>query len=144
MKIKLAQEKRQGCYSYHPHPTIKGFHSNLENNHLLQTFHQTPGVWTIFVYVNRFSFWTLVLSSTVLFMIMDLHSTHLWNVFFHSLHYHLVNWGHLLIVSIPFLRLIKSVTIWLLSGALLLTLLIFEINCSETILCPISLLMDIL
>jgi hypothetical protein len=46
--------------------------------------------------------------------------------FFHSFHYHLVNWSHLQIVSILFLRLIKSVTSWLLSDALLLILLNFK------------------
>jgi hypothetical protein len=84
----------------------------------LQSFYQTPSLQTIFVSVNRFSFPTLVLSSSILSMAMYLPETHPWHVFFHSLHYHLVNWGHLLIVSILFLKLIKSLTIWLLLDAL--------------------------
>jgi hypothetical protein len=70
---------------------------------------------------------------------MYLPRTHIWHVFFHSFHYHLVIWGHLLLVLILFLTLIKSLTIWLLSYALLLPLLNFEINCSETIPWPIPL-----
>jgi hypothetical protein len=105
-------------------------------NIFLQTFHQTPSVQTIYTPINRFNFLTLVLGSYTLSMAMYLPRTHIWHMFFHSFHYYLVNWGHLLIVSILFRRLIKSMTIWQLSDALLLTLLNFEINCLETILWP--------
>jgi hypothetical protein len=116
----------------------------FRKNHLLQTFHRTPSVQTIFVFVNSFSFQTLVLSSSFLSMTLYLHRTHVRHVFFHSLHFHLIIWGHLLTVQILFLTLIKSATIWLLSYALLLTRLIFEVNCSETILWPIPLPFDLL
>jgi hypothetical protein len=102
----------------------------------LKIFHQTPSVQTIFTLVNRFNFQTLVLSSYILSRVMYLPKTHPWHVVFHFFHYHLANWGHLLIVLVLFPRLIKSLTIWLLSDAVLLTLLIFEINSSETILWP--------
>jgi hypothetical protein len=90
-------------------------------NYLLQAFHQTPCVQAIFTPVNRFSFQSLALSSYLLSMTMHLLRLHPCHVVFHSLHYHLVNWGHLLIVSLLFRRLIKPVTIWQLSDALLLT-----------------------
>jgi hypothetical protein len=61
---------------------------------------------------------------------MHLSRTHPCHLYFHSSHYHLVIWGHLLLVLILFWTLIKSLTIWLLSDALLLPLLNFEINCS--------------
>jgi hypothetical protein len=117
----------------HPHPTLRGS-SPSSQNIFLQTFYRTPSGQTIFVSVNRFSFPTLVLSSSILSMTLYLPRTHIWHVFFHSFHYHLVIWGHLQIVSILFPRLIKSVTNWLLSDALLLKHLNSEINCSEAIL----------
>jgi hypothetical protein len=107
-------------------------------------FYQTPSVQTILVSVNRFNFLTLVLSSSILSMAMYLPRTHLCHMIFHSLYYHFVIWGHLLIASIRLPRLIKSLTIWLLSDALLLILLNFEIYCSETILWPIPLPFDVL
>jgi hypothetical protein len=67
----------------------KKVHSDLEN-HLLQAFYQTPGVQTILVSVNRFSFLTLILSSSILSMAMHLPRTHIWHVIFHSFHCHLV------------------------------------------------------
>jgi hypothetical protein len=82
----------------------------LLENIFLQTFHQTPSVKTIFVSVNIFSFPTLVSSSSILSMKMYIPRTHLWHVFFHSFHYHLIIWGHILIALILFLTLIKSVT----------------------------------
>jgi hypothetical protein len=109
----------------------KRLHSNLENL-FLQAFPQTSCVQTIFTSVNRSSFQTLVLSSYNLSIIMYLPRTHHWHVFFHSFYYHLIIWGHPLIVLILFLTLIKSVTVWPLWDALFLTLLNFEINCSET------------
>jgi hypothetical protein len=117
---------------------------SIFENYSLRAFHQTPSVQTIFTPINRFSFQTLVLSSYTLSMTMYLTRTYLWHVFFHSFHCHLVNRGHHLIVSVLFLRLIKSLTIRLLSDAVLLTLLNFEINCSETILCPIPHPFDLL
>jgi hypothetical protein len=130
-------------YRNHPYPALRGFSPSSESI-FLQKFHQTPSVQTIFVSANRFSFPTLVLSSYITSMAMHLLRTHLCHLIFHSLHYHLVNWGHLLSVSILFLRLIKSLTIWLLSDALLLPLLNLEINCSETIPWPIPLPLDLL
>jgi hypothetical protein len=100
-------------------------------------------VQTIFLSVNRFNFPTPILSSSILSMAMYLPRTHIWHVIFHSFHYHLVIWGHLQLVSIMFLRLINSLTIWLLSYVVLLTLLDFEINYSETILRPIPLIFDL-
>jgi hypothetical protein len=88
-------------------------------NIILLSFYQTPSVQTIFVSINRFNFLTLLLSSYILSMTLYLRRTHVWHVFFHSFHYHLVNWGHLLIVLIMFLTLIKSVTMWPLSDALI-------------------------
>jgi hypothetical protein len=110
----------------------------------LQTFYQTPSVQTILVSVNRFSFPTLIFSSSILSIAMYLPRNHPWHVFFHPFHYHLVSWAHLLIVSILFLRLIKSATIWLLLDAVLLSLLNFRTNWSETILWPIPLPFDLL
>jgi hypothetical protein len=130
-------------YRDHPHPTLTGS-SQFSKNIFLQAFRQTPSVQTIYTPVNRFNFPTLILSSSILSMAMYLPGTHLWYIFFHSFHYHLVIWGHLLLVLILFLTLIKSLTIWLLSDALLLPLLNFEINCSETILWPIPLIFDLL
>jgi hypothetical protein len=125
-------------YRNHPHPTLRSS-SPFSKNIFLQTFHRTPSVQTIFTPVSRFSFHTFVLSSCIVSMTMYLSRTHLWHVFFHSFHFHLISGGHLLIVLILFLTLIKSMTIWQLSDALLLILLIFEINSSETILWPIPL-----
>jgi hypothetical protein len=45
----------------------KKVHTGLEN-HLLQTFHQTPSVQTIFMSVNRFNLPTPILSSSILSM----------------------------------------------------------------------------
>jgi hypothetical protein len=119
----------------------KRVHSNLEF-FFLQTFYQTPSVQTILVSVNRFSFLTLILSSSILSRAMHLPRTHIWHLISHSFHYHLVIWGHLQLVSIMFLRLINSLTIWLLSYAPLLTLLEFEIYGSKAILWPIPLALD--
>jgi hypothetical protein len=58
------------------------------------------------------------------------------HLIFHYLHYHLVNWDHLLIVLILFLRLIKPDHLTVIRCIFLLTLLNFEISCSETILWP--------
>jgi hypothetical protein len=110
----------------------------------LHKFYQSPSVQTIFVSVNRFSFPTLVLSSSIPSMTLYLPRTHIWHVFLNSFHYHLVISGHLQIVSILFLRLIRSVTIWLLSDAVLLTLLNLETNLWETILWHIPLPFDLL
>jgi hypothetical protein len=112
-----------------PHPTLRGS-SPFTQNIFLQTFYQTPSVQTISMCVNRFSFLTLVLSSSIPSMTFYLPRTHIWHVFFHSFHYHLVIWGHLQIVSILFPRLIRLVTIWQLSDSVLLTLLNFKTNWS--------------
>jgi hypothetical protein len=128
-------------YRNHPYLALRCFSPSSESI-FLQTFHQTPSVQTIFVSINRFSFPTLVLSSYNTSMAMHLLRTHLCHLIFHSLHYHFVIWGHLLLVLTQFLTLIKSLTFWLLSDALLLPLLNFEINCLETILWPIPLPFD--
>jgi hypothetical protein len=130
--------ERPWCYRNHPYLALRGSSPFLENI-FLQTFRQTPSVQTIFVSVNRFNFSTLVLSSFILSMTMYLPRSHLWHVFCHSFLYHLIPWGHLLIVLILFRTLIKSVTIWLLSDSLLLILLNFKRNCLETIIWPIPL-----
>jgi hypothetical protein len=84
---------------------------SIFENYSLQAFHQTSSVQMIFTYVRRFDFQTLVLSLYHLFMTMHLLRFHTCNVVFHSLHYHLVIWGYLLLVLILSLTLIKSMTI---------------------------------
>jgi hypothetical protein len=75
--------------------------------------HHISKLGPIFTYVKGFSFHTLVLSSYVPSMIMYPPRIHLSHLIFHSLHYHLDNWGHLPLVSLLFLTLINSVTIWI-------------------------------
>jgi hypothetical protein len=106
--------------------------------------HPNSKLSPIFTYVKGFSFQILVLSSYVPSMTMYLPIFHLCQLIFHSLHYYLVNWGHLLIISLLILTLINLVAICISADSLLFKLLNFKINSVGSLICPTSLLLDLL